>query len=90
VISVYYTALLTGRITRLACPYVPFVCLPVHPLVRPVRVPYSKTRRRRKKTVGVNVPRTGVTDVPICSSKGHRSGNSGYGHIICRYRAHIM
>jgi len=63
VVLLFYGRLIValGRITRLTCPSVrPLVCLPV----RHVRA--SKTKKRGKTKIGVNVSQAGVTSVTIC------------------------
>jgi len=73
--------LLCSRITRLVRPS-------VRPSVRPVRAFNSKTKRRRKTKIGVNVPRTGVTGVAMFSWKVN--GQADGGRTICWHWADIF
>jgi len=61
-------------------------CSSVRPSVRPsVRVPNSKTKKRRKPKLARTFPAVGLTGVPIFSRKGQADGRT-----ICRHWADIV
>jgi len=69
---------------RLHYAYCPSVCPSVRPSVCPVRARNSKTKKRRKIQIVIDVPTARVSEMQVFSSKGPRSRSqdlSGCKHL---------